>query len=142
MSFVASALIGVSTAVSAYGQKRAADKVAKSNEKINRANRQAESLGAQRQRIAAIRGSRRAEAAAINAGANLGAGGVQSSGVQGSIAATQTQTAANINFGDQLDALGQVVLKATGSKQRAIAQGNNISAAAGVVSSFASFGVR
>lgn len=87
------------TAFSAYQQSRAASKQRKANRKAQRI----EAIQAQRERVQAVRQNRIAASQAQAQAGNSGLLG--SSGIQGGIAALQTQAASNLSFTNQIDAL-------------------------------------
>lgn len=102
MAFTGGALLAVGGL--AYSQVQAS-KERSAAKKANKRAERIEAVKAQRERVQALRQNRISAANALAQGANAGV--ATSSGVQGAIGALGSETAENVSFAGQVDALNQ-----------------------------------
>lgn len=128
---IAAAVTVAATAVGLYSDY----KTGQAQDKANKLARRAENARAFRERSAAIRQQRVTAAGAENAAANSGT--IGATGVIGQMGALATNTAANIGFANQLDALRSQQLDAVRQAQQFGLLGSVASAASNVVGNYA-----
>lgn len=108
----------------------------KSRQEARAANRQAqriENVKAQRERVQALRQNRLSVATQEALAGNAGV--ADSSPVQGAIASSQTQTAANIGFANEIDSLNAIRMQHIDAAQGAQSDAGLATAIAGLASS-------